>query len=57
MSNLLVRDKEAFESYALQDAVITLKHALAMEKFNMSISQLGIPLTLSSMGRNYVFHQ
>ena len=57
MSNLLERDRQAFEDYAIQDAVITLKHALAMEKFNMSIKQIGIPLTLSSMGRNYVFNE
>lgn len=31
MSNFLKRDKIAFEEYALQDAVITLKHGLAME--------------------------
>jgi hypothetical protein len=54
MDKFLKRDKIAFEEYALQDAIITLKHALAMECFNMTLNQIGIPLTLSSMGRNYV---
>jgi hypothetical protein len=57
MSNFLKRDQKAFEEYALQDAVITLKHGLAMEKFNFSIKQYGIPLTLSSVGRKYVFDE
>jgi hypothetical protein len=30
MSKLLQRDKEAFEEYALRDAVITLKHSLSL---------------------------
>jgi hypothetical protein len=34
-----------------------LKHALAMESFNFSIKQFGVPLTLSSIGRNYVFEK
>ena len=57
MSAFLKRDPEAFKEYAIQDAVITLKHALSMENFNMSIKQLGVPLTLSSIGRNYVFEE
>jgi hypothetical protein len=57
MSKFLERDKEAFEKYAIKDAIITLKHAIEMEKFNWSLKQLGIPLTLSSMGRNYVFEE
>ena len=32
MSKFLKRDKKAFEEYAIQDAIITLKHAIAMEK-------------------------
>lgn len=28
-----------------------------MEQFNLSIKQLGVPLTLSSIGRNYVFEE
>jgi hypothetical protein len=57
MGKLLQRDKQAFEEYAIQDAVITLKQALSMEKFNMSINHLGIPLTLTSIRRNYVFNE
>ena len=52
MSGFLKRDKKAFEEYALQDAIITLKHAISMEKFNLTVKQLGIPLTLSTIGRN-----
>jgi hypothetical protein len=40
MSELLLRDKQALEEYALQDARITLKHSLSMEKFNMSIKKM-----------------
>lgn len=54
MSKFLARDKESFEAYALRDAIITLKHAISMEIFNFSIKQLGIPVTLSSVGRNFV---
>jgi hypothetical protein len=57
MDKFLIRDKKAFEEYALQDAIITLKHSTAMEVFNMRVKQLGIPLTLSSIGRNYVFSE
>jgi len=54
IQQFLERDKKAFDEYALQDSKITLKHAIAMEKFNMTVNQIGIPLTLSSIGRNYV---
>jgi hypothetical protein len=57
MSNLLTRDPVKFEKYAIRDAVITLKHAIEMAQFNESIKQIGIPLTLSSVGRNYVFNE
>lgn len=46
LSKFLIRDKQAFEEYAIQDAVICLKHALSRERFNLSIYQLGVPLTL-----------
>jgi hypothetical protein len=55
MSEFLLHDKDAFEEYAIRDAVICLKHSTAMESFNFSLKQLGVPLTLSSIGRNYVF--
>lgn len=57
MDEFLVKDKKGFEEYAIQDAVVTLKHAIAMEKFNMGIKKFGIPVTLSSIGRNYVFNE
>jgi hypothetical protein len=57
ISNLLKRDKKAFEEYAILDAMITLKHATEMERFNMSIKQIGVPITLSSLGRNFVFDE
>jgi hypothetical protein len=57
MDQFWIRDKKAFDEYALQDAIITLKQATAMEEFNMTVNQLGIPLTLSSIGRNDVFSE
>lgn len=57
MTEFFRRDKTKFEAYALQDAVITLKHAIAMEEFNFGIKKLGVPLTLSSLGRNFVFDE
>jgi hypothetical protein len=57
MRDFLKRDKNAFTEYAIQDAVITLKHATAMEVFNMTLKQHGIPMTLSSLGRKYVFEE
>ena len=57
MSKLLARDKKLFESYAIKDSVITLKHALSMEEFNFGLKKLGVPITLSSVGRNFVFDQ
>ena len=57
MRAFLERDPKMFEEYAIQDAVISLKHALAMEDFNFKIKQLGVPVTLSSVGKNYVFDE
>lgn len=54
MRGFLKREPERFKDYALHDAVITLKHAVAMEEFNMKVNQIGVPLTLSSIGRKYV---
>ena len=54
MSNLLVRDKQKFVDYAMMDVKITIKHAIEMERFNRSVSQIGVPNTLSSIGRNFV---
>lgn len=57
MSSFLERDKVGFEEYALIDAKIVLRHANAMEMFNFSNKQLGIPITLSSLGRNFVIQK
>lgn len=54
MSEVLKRDKKAFDEYAIRDALITLKQATEMEKFNMTVKRIGIPTTLSSIGSNYV---
>lgn len=54
MSKFLADDKKGFEDYAIQDAVITLKHAISMEQFNLEIKQFGVPVTLASVGRNFV---
>jgi hypothetical protein len=46
-----------FEEYANQDCLIALKHATEMVKVNMSVKQIGIPCTLSALGRNFVFDE
>ena len=54
MKGFLARDKELFTEYALRDAIISLIHAAWMEDFNFSLGSIGIPLSLSTLGRNYV---
>lgn len=54
MQGFLKRDREKFIEYALRDALISLIHASWMEDFNFKLGGLGIPLTLSSIGRSYV---
>lgn len=54
MSLLLKNDKQKFQDYAIKDAEITLIHALWMENFNWQINDIGIPITLSSLGSKYV---
>jgi len=49
--------KKAFIEYAIIDAKITVKHATEMEKFNKTVRKIGIPITLYSIGRNYVATQ
>jgi hypothetical protein len=53
----LKKDPKAFEDYALTDVLIVLKHSTAMETFNLSLKKIGVPITLSSMGKNFVFEQ
>lgn len=54
MSKVLENDRGLFEKYAVQDSVITLRHVDAMENFYVGLSKMGVPLTLSSVGRQYV---
>jgi hypothetical protein len=49
-------DRDLFIAYALRDALITLKHSLWMIDFNFTLGGVGVPLTLSSIGRKYVKH-
>ncbi|KAI0994217.1 hypothetical protein K3495_g13964, partial [Podosphaera aphanis] len=56
MAGFLKRDKPLFDLYALRDAIITLKHVNELEDFCFrQINTVGVPLTLSSIGKNYVF--
>jgi hypothetical protein len=54
MDILLMENRELFESYALRDAIITLVHSNHMEDFNFKLNGVGIPVTLSSLGTQYV---
>lgn len=54
MGGFLARDKTKFTEYAMRDALISLIHASWMEDFNFQIGGVGIPLSLSSLGRSYV---
>jgi hypothetical protein len=54
MGDFLKRDRGAFEDYAIRDAIIALKHGICMEEFNSNLKQIGVPLTLSSLGRKFV---
>jgi hypothetical protein len=57
MSRFVEEDKSAFEEYAITDALIVLKHSTEMETFNLTLNKIGIPVTLSSMGKNFVFEK
>jgi hypothetical protein len=50
----LARDLEGFTSYAIRDAVISLIHAAWMEDFGFKLGSVGVPISLSSIGRKYV---
>jgi len=54
MSNLRSEDISLFNKYALQDSVITLKHGITMEEFNNTLGRIGVPLTMSGLGKVYV---
>lgn len=55
MDKLLEDNPKLFEEYAIQDSIITLKHANTMEDFSIKeTNKAGVPLTLSSLGRDYI---
>jgi hypothetical protein len=54
MDEFLARDPKAFEDYAITDAVIPLIHAITLEQVNFSVKRIGVPITLSSLGRTLV---
>jgi hypothetical protein len=54
MKKLLDENKPLFEKYAVQDALITLKHVNEMQKFYFDIRKVGVPLSLSSISNRYV---
>jgi hypothetical protein len=54
MQRFLNKNYEKFIEYAIRDAIISLVHALWMEEFNFSLGGIGVPLSLSSVGRRYV---
>lgn len=55
MGLLLKTDRELFDRYAVQDSIITLKHVNELEKFSFkNVHQIGVPLTLSSIGKKFV---
>jgi hypothetical protein len=57
MSGLLHRNKKLFIEYALRDSHITVMRAVETEMFNRSVKQIGISLTLSFIGINYVANE
>jgi hypothetical protein len=54
MDKLLETDRELFDKYAIQDAVITLIHSWFMEEYNFNLGGVGIPVTISSMASRYL---
>lgn len=57
MKALKEEDPKLFEEYAMRDALITLKHIIAMEEFNEGLNRTGVPLTLSSISKAYVMKE
>jgi len=54
MDVLLKQDKNLFEKYALNDAIITLTHANFMEDHYFKLKEIGVPITLNNLGSKYV---
>ena len=57
MDVLLVENKDLFQEYAVKDALIVLKHANYMNDFNFKFKELGIPVTLSNLGKKFVLYK
>lgn len=57
MAGLLKEDPVTFEQYAVQDAKITLIHALFMEEFAFKYGLIGVPLSLSMLSSTFLRHE
>jgi hypothetical protein len=57
MKELLKDDEKTFREYAIQDSVVTLHHANQMENFYMGFNRVGVPVTLSGLGRMFVLEK
>lgn len=57
MKSLLNDNKNLFIEYAMRDSFITLKHCNEMEHFYCLTGRHGVPLTLSGVGKAYVFKE
>ena len=57
MDEYLLREPLAFAEYAIRDAIIPLKHAVTLENVNFDIKRIGVPITLSSLGRALVLER
>ena len=57
MDEFMIREPEAFEQYAKQDAVIPLIHATTLEDFYIEMKKTGVPITLSSVGKTLVLER
>ena len=54
MESFLANDPDKFVEYAVRDALISLVHGMWMEEFNFKSGGVGIPVSLSSIGRKFV---
>lgn len=54
MGIFIKEDYKTFKRYAIQDARITLVHALFMEEFAFSLGLIGVPLSLSMLSSVYL---
>jgi hypothetical protein len=54
MDEFLESNRSDFVDYALRDALISLIHSFWMEDFCFAIGSIGVPLSLSTIGRKYV---